>query len=57
MLKAALEPGHAAMHRGAAPSDEVLDMVVDILESLVRRIFVMKDYAARILAETPGRSR
>ncbi len=55
-IKAALEPGHAAMHRGAEPSDNVMEMVIDIVESLVRNAYVLPNYPRLIMKDTPRRN-
>lgn len=56
LIGAALEPGHAAMHRGLEPEDHVMEMVVDVVESLVRKVYVLRAYPQLILDETPERA-
>lgn len=50
----ALEAGHAAVHRGHLPSGEDLEIVLDIVESLIQWI-TLEDRALELDARTPRR--
>jgi hypothetical protein len=54
-LEAALDAGNAASHRGHCPKTGELNMVMDIVESVICQIYVLPDVAARLKASTPPR--
>lgn len=54
-LAAALDVGHAAAHRGYAPSLSDLERVLDIVENLLVSAYRLKDAAANIRKNTPRR--
>ncbi|MDX9684331.1 DUF4145 domain-containing protein [Pseudomonas protegens] len=53
-LKAALDAGNAAAHRGHTPNEDDLNSVMDIVEHLLHR-FVLKQSAASLQKNTPPR--
>jgi hypothetical protein len=57
VLATALEAGHAASHRGHLPSIEHLNDVMDIVEHLLRTVYVLPQTADRVAAHTPQRPR
>lgn len=54
VLRAALEAGHAAAHRGHNPNTSELNSVMDIVEHLLHG-FVLKQSAATLHKATPPR--
>jgi len=54
-LAAALDAGHAAVHRGFEPETEQLAHVMDIVENVVQAVYVLEDAAAALRDATPRR--
>ena len=54
-VSAALEAGSAAAHRGVAPDIADLNRVMDIVESLLESVYVLKDAADQLRQVTPPR--
>lgn len=57
ILEAALDAGHAAAHRGHAPTGKQLDQVMDIVENVLQQIFVLPELAKELKKATPTRKR
>lgn len=57
VLKAAIEAGHAAAHRGHKASKEGVGDVLDIVEQLLHAVYITPVAAARLKKTTPRRSR
>ncbi len=57
VLEAALDAGHAAIHRGHSPTAKELDQVMDIVESLLQAMFVNEKLAESLRKTTPKRKR
>lgn len=55
-VAAVLETGSAAAHRGIAPEIDDLNLVMDIVESLLESIYVLEEFAKRLRQITPPRS-
>jgi hypothetical protein len=55
ILAAALDVGHAAAHRGHAPSAEEVNDVMDIVENLLHSVYVLPDVAEELERATPKR--
>lgn len=55
LLQAALDTGHAAMHRGHVPSAKELRTVMDILEHVLKAIYILPTAAAELRKTTPAR--
>jgi hypothetical protein len=55
VLRAALEAGSAASHRGFRPSANDLNAVMDIVENLVQSVYHLKKLAESLAAKTPSR--
>jgi uncharacterized protein DUF4145 len=55
VLTDALEPGHAAAHRGYEPDVNELINVLDVVEAVLMQIFVLPERAAAMKAATPRR--
>lgn len=51
----AIGVGHAAMHRGYAPTDDVLFSLFDILEGVISSTLVLPDRAKKVQKVTPPR--
>lgn len=56
LLKALTEAGHAASHRAYVPTMHDLLTVLDIIENLIQRLFVLGDEARRVKDATPART-
>jgi hypothetical protein len=54
-MRATLNVGDAAMHRGHLPSDEDLNLALDIVEGVFAPIFVHKDRAQKLGDAVPPR--
>jgi hypothetical protein len=54
-LLAALELGHASIHRGYEPSDDQLDTAIDIVEGLVHQLYLLPDDAEAAKKKIPKR--
>jgi hypothetical protein len=54
-LKAALEAGHAASHRGFDPKKDQLAHVMDIIENMLQTIYVLDQSAMELRKATPRR--
>jgi hypothetical protein len=54
ILEAALEAGHAAAHRGHAPSPQNVNHVMDIVENLLQK-YALRNAAAKLSKTTPRR--
>jgi hypothetical protein len=55
VLDAALDAGHAAAHRGHTPSFEQVNAVMDIVENLLKAVYVLPDMAKKLKKTTPAR--
>ena len=55
-LEVAVEAGHAAIHRGFIPDDEQIDDVLDIVDYLLRTVFILDGSATRLRSGIPPRS-
>ncbi len=55
-LSAALELGHAAMHRGHAPSTFQLGTALDITENLVHGLYIIEHRAQASVRNLPPRN-
>lgn len=51
-----LEAGHAAMHRGWAPTREDVDTLLDIIEALLKAIYVDPSRTVKVKVRIPPRS-
>jgi type II secretory pathway component PulF len=54
-LVAVLDVGHAAAHRGHAPSPNDLEHVMDILENLLQAAYKLQNAARTLKSNTPRR--
>ena len=54
-LLAALELGHASIHRGYEPSDDQVDTAIDIVEGLVHQLYVLPNDAEVVKKKIPKR--
>ena len=54
-LYAALEVGNAAAHRGHAPVESEVDAVMDIVETMLRAVYVFPQLARHLAKSTPPR--
>lgn len=57
ILDVTVQAGHAAAHRGHAPSDEEMSIILDTTESLLRRFFILEDDAKRLSKSIPSRNK
>jgi hypothetical protein len=57
VLDAALEAGHAGIHRGVLLDHEHLISVIDIVEGLLQAVYVLGTQAAELRKATPPRRR
>jgi hypothetical protein len=57
ILQAAVEAGHAAIHRGHKPSIEDVKRVMNIVEHLTQSLYVLGDTAESLKQRTPPRKR
>jgi hypothetical protein len=55
ILDAALDAGSAAAHRGHTPSFEEVNAVMDIVENLLKAVYVLPDIAKSLKKTTPPR--
>jgi hypothetical protein len=55
ILDAALDAGSAAAHRGHTPSFEQVNAVMDIVENLLKAVYVLPDMAESLKKTTPAR--
>ena len=53
----ALEAGHAAAHRGYAPTDDVLSSLFDILEGIINATLILPGRASEVQKVTPPRQK
>ena len=56
-LEAALNTGNAAAHRGHRPAADDLNIVIDIVESVVAQVYVLPGAANQLKKSTPARKR
>jgi hypothetical protein len=56
VLSAAVEAGHASTHRDWTADKSQLEIVIDIVENLVQRVFILPDLAEDLKKEIPPRS-
>jgi hypothetical protein len=56
-LEVALDAGNAASHRGHCPTAEELNLVMDIVESVIAQIYVLPVAAKQLRKSTPKRKR
>jgi len=54
-LDAALDAGNAASHRGHCPTARELNLVMDIVESIIAQIYILPDAAIQLQKSTPKR--
>ena len=54
-LKAALDAGHAASHRGYCPTAKELNHVMDIVEDFLKQIYVLPNAVTKLKKSTPPR--
>lgn len=54
-LLAALELGHASIHRGYEPTDDQLDTAIDIVEGLIHQLYLLPGNAEAAKMEIPKR--
>jgi hypothetical protein len=54
-LLAALELGHASIHRGYEPTDDQLDTAIDIVEGLVHQLYLLSNNAEAAKMKIPKR--
>jgi len=54
-LERVLDAGNAAAHRGFAPSADLVNQMMDIVEHLLQTVYVLKHSARRLKRETPRR--
>ena len=57
LLDVMTDAGNAASHRGYRPSREHLETILDTIENLLHRKFVLQPAAAGVKAATPARPR
>lgn len=57
ILEAALDVGSAASHRGHAPKPEELSAIMDIIEHLLQKIYILPSKVASLKAATPPKAR
>lgn len=57
ILQAALDAGSAAAHRGYSPTSESLNDVMDIVEHLLKSVFVLPKVAEKLKKSTPQRTK
>lgn len=55
LVHAVVEAGSAAMHRGYEPTPEHLKIMIQAMENILERHFVLRRDAARLRAATPAR--
>jgi hypothetical protein len=55
-LKAILEVGHAAIHRGHLPEASEVSTVIDIAENVIESVFVHESSVDRLKSSTPKRT-
>jgi hypothetical protein len=56
-LEAALDAGSAASHRGYCPTARDLNLVMDIVESIIAQIYVLPEAAKQLMKSTPKRKK
>ena len=56
-LEAALELGHASIHRGFMPKKEQIEFALDILESLLHGLYVLDKTAKETISTIPKRNK
>lgn len=55
-IETALEAGHASAHRGWIPTREAIETVMNIIENLIERVYVLSDSAKSLRPQIPSRS-
>lgn len=55
-IETALEAGHASAHRGWIPSREAIETVMNIVENLIERVYILSDSAKSLRPKIPSRS-
>ena len=55
ILNVTVQAGHAAAHRGHAPNDEDMSVILDTAENLLRRFFILEADAKRLSKSIPSR--
>jgi predicted transport protein len=55
ILQPVIQAGHAAAHRGWAPTREQLTTILDTVEGLIRRLLVLPKLAEELEGAVPGR--
>lgn len=56
-LEAVIEVGNASAHRGHKPSSDDFEALLEIVEQLLRRLFILETAAARAKGKVPARVR
>jgi hypothetical protein len=56
VLDAVLEMGHAAAHRGHAPTKSEVEQVMDIVENMLQAVYVFPELAQNLKKTTPART-
>jgi hypothetical protein len=56
VLEAALDAGSAAAHRGYAPKESDVNLVMNIVENLLQAVYVLHDAGEKLRKATPARS-
>lgn len=57
ILEPVVQAGHAAAHRGWAPSKDQLKIILDTVEGLIHRLLVLPSLAEQLEEAVPGRER
>lgn len=52
-VDAAIEAGHASTHRGWVPSKEQLELIINITENMMERIYFLNDTAKNLKSKIP----
>lgn len=55
-IETALEAGHASTHRGWRPNRDQLETVMNIIENLLERVFILSDSAKKLRPKIPSRN-
>ena len=56
-INAALELGHASIHRGFIPEKEQIEFALDILEGLLHGLYILDKTAKRTILDIPKRNK
>jgi hypothetical protein len=55
ILEGALELGHASIHRGYIPDSDQIIFALDLMETIVHHLYLLKDQAKHSLTGVPSR--